>query len=169
MKKVILSLALLVIGAFALSQEVEILAVADYEDPSGFSGYGWGSSYDFIRQDMEEEGYELTYSTNKDLWYRGNINGEWLQIVYYFEHGVLTSGMFVMNDVDQPSFWVVNEYLQEMYGAKVELTFKNDDWIEAEMADQHRSWQWTSRCWIQAITESGFLLNRHCNRCNSVV
>lgn len=133
MKKLIVSLALLTLGALALSEQVEILAVEDYEDRSGFSGYGWGSSYGFIRQDMEQDGYDLLYSTEKDLWYRGNIKGEWLQIVYYFEHGVLTSGMLVMNDVDQPSFWVVNEYLQEMYEADVELTVKNDNWIEAEM------------------------------------
>ena len=133
MKKLILSLALLVAGAFAFSQEVEIIAVADYEDPSGFSGYGWGSSYKFIRKDMAEEGYVLLYSTERDLWYRGNINGEWLQIIYYFEHGVLTSGMLIINDVDQPSFWVVNEYLQDMYDTNVDLTVKNDNWIEAEM------------------------------------
>lgn len=133
MKKLFVSLVLLVVGTLALSEQVEIIAVEDYDDPSGFSGYGWGSSYDFIREDMADEGYVLLYSADRDLWYRGNINGEWLQIVYYFEHEVLTSGMLIMNDVDQPSFWVVNEFLQDMYDTNVELTVKNDGWIEAEM------------------------------------
>ncbi len=132
MKKLILSLALLTVCAFAFSEQVEIIAVEDYDDPSGFSGYGWGSSYDFIRRDMEED-YVLLYSTDDQLWYRGNINGEWLQFVYYFEHGVMTSGMMVMNDVDQPSFWVINEFLQEMYDTNVELIVRNDNWIEAKM------------------------------------
>lgn len=133
MKKLILSLALLTLGAFALSEQVEIIAVEDYDDPSGFSGYGWGSSYGFIRQDMEQESYVLLYSTDDELWYRGNINGEWLQIVFRFEGDAMNSGMLVMNDVDQPSFWVVNEFLQEMYDTNVELTVKNEDWIKAEM------------------------------------
>ena len=133
MKKLFLSLVLLIVSALTLSEQVEILAVEDYEDKSGFSGYGWGSSYGFIRQDMKQDGYDLLHSTDNDLWYQGNINGELLQIVYFFEYGVLTSGMFIMLDVDQPSFWVVNEYLQDTYKTTVELTIKSDNWIEAEM------------------------------------
>lgn len=133
MKKFILAVALLVAGAFAFSQEVDIIAVADSPDPSGFAGYGWGSSYEFIRQDMEVEGYALLYSDDDDLWYLGQIKNEQLQIVYYFEHGVLTSGLLIMKDVDRPSFWVVNEFLQDKYDTRVRLTLKNKNWIETEM------------------------------------
>lgn len=133
MKKLFLSLALLTLGAFALSEQVEIIAVEDYDDPSGFSGYGWGSSYGFIRREMEADEYVLLYSTDDQLWYRGYINGEWLQIVYSFEGDTMSSGMLVMNDVDQESFWAINEFYQEMYDTNVELTVKNDDWIKAEM------------------------------------
>ena len=108
----------------------------NYVDKSGFSGYGWGTRWAFIVLSMEDENYELLYgdsATQKDLWYRASINGEDLKIVYYFENGILASGMWVIDDVDQPSFWVINEYLQDSYDSNVELTVKNDNWIEAEM------------------------------------
>ena len=136
MKKLFLSLVLLTVGALALSEQVEILAVEDYEDRSGFSGYGWGTSWAYIVLDMEDANYDLLYgdsATRKDLWYRGKINGEAVRIVYYFEKGVLASGMWVIDDVDQPSFWAVNQYLLDSYGSKVELTVENDSVMEAEM------------------------------------
>ena len=60
-------------------------------DMWGFSGYGWGTSIEYITASMQDEGYDLISSGTKDLWYRGNIVDEKLQLVYFFENGLLTS------------------------------------------------------------------------------
>ena len=149
MKRIINLLAFLSIVALAFAQE----SAQSPKDLSGFSGYAWGSSYGYIYQDMQEENYDLLYSTTNDLWYRGNIDGELLQIVYYFESNILTSGMWLIDDVDQESFWVVNQHLQNAYNSKVELTIKNDAWIEGKMLPPD------TNAWIIHSLDVG--MNRH--------
>ncbi len=139
MKKLFLSLLLLTVGALAFSQQLRIISeepTPGYQNLFGFSGYGWGTRWAFIVLDMEDENYELLYgdsAIHRELWYRGNISGEALQIVYHFDKDRLIGGMWIIDDVDQPSFWAMNEYLQEVYDTNVELTVKNGEWIEAEM------------------------------------
>lgn len=125
------TMALIIGSLFVLSQA----QVRDDQpiDLSGFSGYAWGASMDFIVDTMQDEGYDLISNSSKDLWYRGKIAGEVLQIVYYFENQILTSGMWVLDDVDLESYWKVNEHLRNAYNSKARLKLKGDDWIESEM------------------------------------
>lgn len=121
--------AFLVGSALVLAQQVS----KPPKDMSGFSGYAWGASQNFIVDSMESEGYDLISNGTKDLWYRGKIMDEKLQIVYYFENQILTSGMWIIDDVDLESFWKVNEHLRNAYNSKARLKLKGDDWIESEM------------------------------------
>ena len=102
-------------------------------DMSGFSGYGWGTSIEYITASMQDEDYDLIANGDKDLWYRGKILDEKLQLVYYFENGILISGMWVFDDVDPKSYWKVNEFLRNEYSSKAKLNVRGDDSIESEM------------------------------------
>ena len=102
-------------------------------DMWGFSGYGWGTSIEYITASMQDEGYDLISSGTKDVWYRGKILDEKLQLVYYFENGILISGIWVFDDVDPKSYWKVNEFLRNEYDSKTNLKVRGDDWIESEM------------------------------------
>ena len=102
-------------------------------DMSGFSGYGWGTSIEFITTSMKNEEYDLISSGTKDVWYRGNIVDEKVQLVYLFQNGLLTGGMWVFDDVDPKSYWKVNEFLRNEYNSKAKLKVRGDDWIESEM------------------------------------
>ena len=123
------SVLLLSVVVLAFGQE----SAKPPSDMSGFSGYAWGASMNFIIDTMQDEGYDLISSGSKDLWYRGKIIDEKLQIVYYFENQILTSGMWILDDVDQESYWKVNELLQNAYNSTPRLKLKGDDWIESEM------------------------------------
>lgn len=103
-------------------------------DMSGFSGYAWGTSIEFIVSTMQDEDYDLISGGHKDLWYRGKIVGKPLQLVYYFQDGLLVSGMWIFDDVDSKSYWKVNEFLRNEYNAKATLRIRDDDWIESEFA-----------------------------------
>jgi hypothetical protein len=138
MKKLLLSFAFLTIVALAFAQE----SAMSPKDLSGFSGYGWGTSYGFVRQDMENENYELVASGPTDLWYRGFIFGGEVQIVYIFSEKLLISGMWILDDVDYGSFWQVHEFLQNAYNNNHELEDEiriiasmkdGDGWIESEI------------------------------------
>ena len=102
-------------------------------DMWGFSGYAWGTSIEYITASMRDDGYDLISSGTKDVWYRGNIVDEKLQLVYYFENGILVSGMWIFDDVNYQSYWKVNEFLQNKYDFQSKLKFKGDDWIESEL------------------------------------
>jgi hypothetical protein len=102
-------------------------------DMSGFSGYAWGTKIEYIESSMKDADYELIASGNKDLWYRGEILGEGLHLVYYFESGMLVSGMWIFDDVDHQSYGKVNEFLHNTYDSQTKLMIKGDDWIESEL------------------------------------
>ncbi len=129
MKKLFLSFAFLAIAALAFGQQ----SAMPPKDLSGFSGYAWGASYGFVRQDMENENYDLVASGPTDLWYRGFILGGEVQIVYIFNNELLTSGMWVIDDVDQASFWEVNSFLTKTYNSKAKLKVRGDHLMESEL------------------------------------
>jgi hypothetical protein len=116
-------------SAFVLAQQ----AVQPTKDLSGFSGYAWGTSREFIQGTMEDDGYDLIENGINTLWYRGKILNEKLQIVYRFEKGRLQSGMWIVDKVDPKTYWKINEHLRNAYNSKVRLKIQGDDWIEAEM------------------------------------
>ena len=114
-------------------REAEDQSLKAVADMSGFSGYAWGASIGFITKTMQDEGYDLISSGSKDVWYRGNIVDEKLRLVYFFENGLLTSGMWIFDDVDRESYWKVNEFLQSAYDSTATLEIRGDDFIESEM------------------------------------
>ena len=130
MKNILLTIMFLSSLAVAIDQDKEPGAGRDL---SGFSGYGWGTSYNFIEDDMKAEGYKLTTGSSKDLWYEGEIQGERVELVYYFKKQALTSGMWVFSDVDQESFWKVSEFLRETYNAQVSMRVRGEVMFETEM------------------------------------
>jgi len=130
MKSLFLSFALLALFAMAFSQAAS--TKVNY-DLSGFSGYGWGTSIEFVTSTMEEDGYEMLTATREALWYRARIDERRLQIVYLFNGGLLSGGMWVFEDVDQKSFWKISDYLRKAYSSKTTLKIRGDKWIETEM------------------------------------
>lgn len=131
MKKLFLSFVLLTMIAMAFGQSEPI-----DRDLSGFSGYGWGTSIDFIASSMDEEGYDSIAATRESLWYRGQILNEQLQIVYLFKSGLLTGGMWVFDTTDQTSFWKINNHLLHEYNTTAKLKVRGKTWIETEMHPQ---------------------------------
>lgn len=129
MKKLFLLFASLTIVALAFAQE----SAMPPKDLSGFSGYAWGASYGFVRQDMESEDYELVASGPTDLWYLGEFLGGKVQMVYIFDDKLLTSGMWILDDVDQASFWEVNSFLTKTYNSKARLKVRGDHLMESEL------------------------------------
>jgi len=129
MKKFFFPIAMLVMAALAYGQD----SAQPPKDLSGFSGYAWGAGIEFVTNHMEGEDYDLISASCKDLWYRGKLLNEKLRLVYLFEDGMLTSGIWIFDDVDYESYWQVSEFLQNTYSTNVEMTVKGDDWIEAEM------------------------------------
>jgi hypothetical protein len=129
MKKLLLSSVFLVIVALAFGQE----SAAPPKDLSGFSGYAWGTSIDFISSTMESEGYDLTSSGQRDLWYRGEVLSKPLNLVYYFENGMLISGMWIFDDTDKDTFWHVNNFLRDEYNSDASLKIRGELFIESEM------------------------------------
>jgi len=129
MRKLFLSSAFLALAALAFGQE----SAMPPKDLYGFSGYAWGTDIEYISSDMEQEDYQLVSASCTNLSYRGKLLEEGLTIIYAFENEILVSGIWIFDDVDYDAFWRVNEFLQETYNSKVELTVKGDDWLEAEM------------------------------------
>lgn len=129
MRKLFLSLAFLSIVALAFGQE----SAKPPKDLSGFSGYAWGTSIDFISSTMEAERYELISSGHKDLWYRSEILSSPLNLVYYFENGSLISGMWIFDDADKDTFWHVNNFLRDEYNSDASLKIRGELFIESEM------------------------------------
>ncbi len=138
MKNLFVSSAFLAIVALAFGQE----SAMPPKDLSGFSGYAWGTSIDYITSDMETEGYELISSGHKDLWYKATIVDEPMNMVYYFENGMLISGMWIFDNVDPDSYWKVNHFLRKAYDSSSSLKIRGDEFIESEMRPKG------SRAWI---------------------
>jgi hypothetical protein len=132
MRKLFLSFAFLLIGYLAFAQE----SAAPPKDFGGFSGYAWGTDIEFISSDMERENYELISASCTNLSYHGKLLEERVTLIYAFENEILVSGIWIFDDVDYDTFWRVNQFLQDTYKVKTELTLKGNDWIEAEMFPQ---------------------------------
>lgn len=132
MKKLFLSFAFLAISYLALAQE----SAMPPKDLSGFSGYAWGTDIEYISSGMEQEDYQLISATCTNLSYRGKLLEEGLTLIYAFENEILVSGIWIFDEVDYDAFWRVNQFLQDTYKVKTELTLKGNDWIEAEMFPQ---------------------------------
>lgn len=128
MKKLFVSLAFLAMTSLAFGQE----SAQPPKDLSGFSGYAWGAGIEFIAHHMEDEDYMLLSATCTKLTYHGKIMDDPLILVYGFENGRLSSGIWIIDDVDYDSFWRVNEFLQEVYNVKTEPTVRFG-FAEAEM------------------------------------
>lgn len=129
MKKLFLSFAFLMIVNLTFAQE----SAMPPKDLFGFSGYAWGTTIEYISSDMERDDYELVSASCTNLSYRGRLLEEGLTLIYAFENEILVSGIWIFDDVDYDAFWRVNEFLQDTYNSKVELTIKGNDWLEAEM------------------------------------
>ena len=88
----------------ALSILLTACASSPPKDVSGFSGYAFGSSYDFVLADMRTEGGEPKELTTRAQWYVGNLKGYPVEFAYVFEGGLLVSGMWVFQDTSFKSF-----------------------------------------------------------------
>jgi len=99
---------------------------------SGFSGYGWGSSIEFIADSMEVEAYDLLERDDRSLWYRGTIADEPLQIGYVFENEILIEGIWILDDVDRESYWAINHLLENEYNSTASVETRGDDFLESE-------------------------------------
>ncbi len=129
MRKLFLSFAFLLIGYLAFAQE----SAAPPKDLSGFSGYAWGTDIEYISSDMEREDYELISASCTNLSYHGKLLEERVTLIYAFENEILVSGIWIFDEVDHESFWRVNEFLQDTYNSRTEVTANGNDLLKAEM------------------------------------
>lgn len=132
MKKFFLLIAMLVMALPACSQDSTWSTTWSTKDLSGFSGYSWGTGIEFISHHMEAEEYFLLSATCTKLTYSGQVLDDPLILVYGFDNGRLSSGIWIIDDVDYDAFWRVNEFLQEVYNVKTVPTAR-PGYVEAEM------------------------------------
>ena len=133
MKKLIVLLALASAAAFAQQLHIVSEEPAPTEDISGFSGYAWGASEDYIQSTMAEQGYELTKKGDRDLWYRGTMLDQGVTIVYLFRNGLLNGGIWVFDNEELGNFMDVDQFLRKVYDTKAKMTIVIDGPIESEI------------------------------------
>jgi len=104
------------------------------KDLSGFSGYAWGASYEYIQDTMQDDGYKLLTAGSRDLWYNGEIWGEQLNVVYYFDiEGQLIGGAWLFTSSDEESFWKINRQLKNTYSTDNNVSYKAGEFIRSEL------------------------------------
>lgn len=128
MKGLFFTLALIACAALASGED----SAKPPKDLSGFSGYAWGASSAFIIGTMQEDGYEIYAHDNGALWYRAEVQGEKIYLVYQFDNDRLNAGQWLFDDADPESYWKVNDYLRSAYNTSARLKVRGED-IESEL------------------------------------
>lgn len=114
---------------------VEPDVVADHEK-SGFGGYGFGSSRDYVRFERGIDGYVKDEEYAEWIWYSGSkIEGCGLRIGYKFSRrDRLIGGIWSINNSDE-CFKRIEAFLGEYYGdecSNIEIrrsTIVSERWI----------------------------------------
>lgn len=94
-------------------------------DIGGFSGYTFGSGYDFILEDMRSEGYKPVELNERAQWYRGKLEGYQTEIAYLFKNELLVSGLWTFQDTSPISFQSIEELLLRTYSNLIARTTEN--------------------------------------------
>jgi len=133
MKKLFVNAALLLtIVGLALAQESS--RPPEDVDLSGFSGFAWGASRGFVHDEMSNDGAVVLSEGPQDLWYRAEIWGEQVNVIYYFDkNGLLNGGAWLIADLDQKSYWAINDKLRKTYNTKAKLTVRGEEYIKSDM------------------------------------
>jgi len=105
---------------------VTACSTSRHKDVSGFSGYGFGSEYEYILYDMRSEGRVPEESSARVQWYAGALDGYPVEFAYVFENGVLVSGMWVFQDTSPASFQSIENLLLRTYSGSVIIATEDD-------------------------------------------
>lgn len=123
MKALICVLSLLATVAWAQGFDfttVEPDIIAEHEN-SGFGGYGFGSSKDYVRAERAADGHILDKDYAGWLWYDGEIEGCDLESGYEFNgQGQLASGLWLITN-NQTCFGRLQDLLSRTYGSDLEM------------------------------------------------
>lgn len=109
--------------------------VADHE-ASGFGGYGFGSSRDFVRTGRAHDRHILDREYADWIWYMGTIRGCGFESGYQFgKRDKLIGGLWVIRN-DNECFQKVQAYLIDAYGENLSIEIRGSK-IVAEMWIPH--------------------------------
>jgi hypothetical protein len=106
--------------------------IPDHE-ASGFGGYGFGSSRDFVRFERGIDGYVKDEEYAEWIWYTGKLDGCGLRSGYQFSRrDKLIGGIWSINNSDE-CFKRIESVLDEHYGDRsIEIrgsTIVSERWI----------------------------------------
>ena len=94
--------------------------IPDHE-ASGFGGYGFGSSRDYVRSGRASDWHILDSEYAEWLWYMGTIDGCGFESGYEFDgRDKLIGGLWVIKDT-RPCFDKVHGLLVDVYGDNLEM------------------------------------------------
>ena len=115
-RQILLTMAVILLTACASSQP---------RDLGGFSGYSFGATSDFISEDMAADGRELEDSSERALWYHGQLEGHQVEFAYVFENGMLVSGLWMFEDTSLISFQSIEDLLLRTYSTSAVIVDKD--------------------------------------------
>lgn len=99
---------------------------AQQPDISGFGGYAYDSGIDFIRIDMQHEGFELVRESGVSLWYTCEYERIECEIGYIFDDGLMISGIMVFDwDPGPDNYANIAAQLHTFYNVAVKFELKD--------------------------------------------
>lgn len=114
----IVLLSVMMAGYLAQAQTAE----TTYFGPEGFATFGYGSSVEYVKTEMNKDGYELTESDPGALWYLGDLEGYVTDFVYLFdEEGTLTGGIFLVRARTTEAYTDIQMFLARTYPNQVTI------------------------------------------------
>ncbi len=103
---------------------------------SGFGGYGFGSSRDFVRTGRAHDRHMLDREYAEWIWYIGTIEDCGMESGYQFDgRDKLIGGLWVIKDTRE-CFDKVHERLIDVYGGNLEMVI-NGSTVKIEMWIPH--------------------------------
>ena len=133
--------------------------VAEHET-SGFGGYGFGSSRDFVRFERGLDGHVKDDETGEWIWYSGKFEGCGLRSGYQFSgRDKLIGGIWVINNSDE-CFKRIEANLDEYYGdqcANIEIRrskIVSERWIPHTRIVHRKSSEYHSVTFSDTFDES---------------
>ena len=130
MKRMIAVLLALCASA-VLAQEYTLGPVEpDFSEPegAGFATFSWGSTYNYVLTENRKDGYEPIRQPENWIWYTGQIRECRTEYGYHFIDGLLTSGMFYIENSDPHCDEVTFEFISEYSGMPIRLSVTDDGW-----------------------------------------
>ena len=132
MKVLICVLSLATTMAWAQGQfDLSTLEVRPEHPASGFGGFAFNASKEFVRTERHREGRTFSHETPGWLWYSGEIDGCHLDIGFEFTHDRLNSGLWQITN-NEVCFHAIQNRLIDVYGRHFTMVV-NGSTVKTEM------------------------------------